>query len=47
MANARLAIDASFGVDYALDDGLDGEDVGRYTDSLWSGRLGLTVYNPF
>lgn len=47
MANARLAIDASFGIDYALDDGLDGEDVGRYTDSLWSGRLGLTVYNPF
>jgi hypothetical protein len=40
----KLGIDLSAGVRYALGDNLDGAEVGRYTDSIWSLRVGLTLY---
>jgi len=44
LVGSRIGIDVSAGVRYSLRDDLDGVDVGRYTDSIWSLRLGLTVY---
>jgi curli production assembly/transport component CsgG len=45
MATRRLAVDVSVGLDYALDDTVDGRAVGSYNDSLWGGSLGLTYYD--
>ncbi len=40
----RLGLDLSAGATYAPGDALDGVAVGRYADSIWSLRLGVTLY---
>jgi hypothetical protein len=40
----RLGLDLSAGATYVPGDALDGVAVGRYADSIWSLRLGVTLY---
>jgi curli production assembly/transport component CsgG len=47
MAAPQLGIRAGVQTRYALDDGLDGADIGRVPDSVWGLHLGLTYYSLF
>ena len=47
MLTPRLALDVSTGAHYTLGDDLDGVAVGRYEDSVWTVRAGMTVYTGF
>jgi curli production assembly/transport component CsgG len=44
LATPRLALGLSAGPSFALQDELDGAALGRYDDSVWSARIGLTFY---
>ena len=44
LATPRLGLDLSVGTSYTLYDKLDGVALGRYDDSLWDAKLGLTYY---
>jgi hypothetical protein len=47
MAAPRLGLRAGVHARYALDDRLDGADIGRVPDSVWELELGLTYYSLF
>jgi curli production assembly/transport component CsgG len=44
LATPRLGVDLSAGAGYTLQDELDGVALGRYDDSVWSAKVGLTYY---
>ena len=44
LATPRLGIDLSAGASYAFQDELDGVALGRYDDSVWGAKVGLTYY---
>jgi hypothetical protein len=47
LATARLGVDLSAGASYAFYDELDGVALGRYDDSVWGARVGLTYYTSW
>ena len=44
LATPKLGLEVSIGANYAFYDTLDGVALGRYHDSLWSAKIGLTYY---
>ena len=47
MPSEHVGVSAAFGTRFSADDALDGADVGRYHDSIWSVDVGLTYYTDW
>ena len=47
LVTPRVGLDLSAGTSYALYDELDGAELGRYDDSIWSAKIGVTFYTDW